>query len=146
RPTSLLETMRDKENGEPYDEQGFQEQVRDAVADVVRHQAEVGLDVVADGEMGKVNFITYVAERISGFEKVPGRSGMSPSWKRELDMFPGYYQEYFKKYSAAVGPMHVMICRGPIAYTGREAVARDIANLKAAMAGLEVTEVFMPAT
>jgi 5-methyltetrahydropteroyltriglutamate--homocysteine methyltransferase len=146
RPHALLETMREKENGRPYDEAGFDEQVRDAVADVVRHQAEVGLDVVADGEMGKVSFITYVAERISGFEKVPGRSSMAPSWKRELEMFPEYYQEYFKKYSAAVAPMHVMVCRGPITYTGQEAVARDIANLKAALAQVDVAEAFMPAT
>jgi len=146
RPTDLLETMRDKENGQPYDEQRFQEQVREAVAEIVRHQAEVGLDVVADGEMGKVNFVTYVAERLSGFEKVPGRSSFSPSWQRELDMFPGYYQEYFKKYSAAVGPMHTMICRGPITYTGYDAVAADIANLKAALDGVDVVEAFMPAT
>jgi 5-methyltetrahydropteroyltriglutamate--homocysteine methyltransferase len=146
RPHGLLETMREKENGRPYDEAAFEGQVREAVADVVRHQAEVGLDVVADGEMGKTSFITYVAERISGFEKVPGRSSMAPSWKRELEMFPEYYQEYFKKYAAAVAPMHVMICRGPIAYTGQEAVAKDIANLKAALAEVDVAEAFMPAT
>jgi 5-methyltetrahydropteroyltriglutamate--homocysteine methyltransferase len=146
RPLTLLKTMREKENGRPYDVAGFQAQVREAVAEVVRHQAEVGLDVVADGEMGKVSFVTYVDERISGFEKVPGRSSMSPSWIRELEMFPGYYEEYFKKYAHAVAPMHVMICRGPIEYVGQEAVARDIANLKAALADVDVAEAFMPAT
>ncbi|HYW23397.1 MAG TPA: cobalamin-independent methionine synthase II family protein [Terriglobales bacterium] len=146
RPHALLETMREKENGRPYDEAAFQEQVRQAVEEVVRHQAEVGLDVVADGEMGKTSFVTYVAERISGFEKVPGQSSMAPSWKRELAMFPEYYQEYFKKYAAAVAPMHVMICRGPITYTGQNAVAQDIANLKAALAQVDVAEAFMPAT
>ena len=69
RPQELLETMREKENGRPYDRAQFDEQVRTAVRDVVRRQAEVGLDVVADGEMGKVNFITYVAERLSGDRK-----------------------------------------------------------------------------
>jgi len=146
RPHALLETMREKENGRPYDEAAFAAQVREAVADVVRRQADVGLDVVADGEMGKTSFLTYVAERISGFEKVPGQSTMAPSWKRELEMFPEYYQEYFKKYAAAVAPMHVMICRGPIAYTGQEAVARDIANLEAALTQVDVAEAFMPAT
>ncbi|TMC10776.1 MAG: cobalamin-independent methionine synthase II family protein [Chloroflexi bacterium] len=146
RPNALLETMREKENGRPYDEAAFAAQVREAVVDVVHHQAEVGLDVVADGEMGKVSFLTYVDERISGFEKIPGRSSMAPSWKRELEMFPDYYQEYFKKYSHAVAPIHVMICRGPITYVGQEAVAKDIANLKAALAQVDVTEAFMPAT
>jgi 5-methyltetrahydropteroyltriglutamate--homocysteine methyltransferase len=146
RPTELLETMREKENGRPYDEALFHEQVRQAVNDVVHKQVDVGLDVVADGEMGKVNFVTYVGERLSGFESVPGRSNMQPSWKRELEMFPGYYESYFKKYSATVGPMHFLVCRGPIAYTGQEAVATDIANLKAALEGTNATEAFMPAT
>jgi len=146
RPKELLETMREKENGRPYDRELFDEQVRVAVKDVVRHQAEVGLDVVADGEMGKVNFITYVAERLSGFDIEAGRSTRQPSWQRELDMFPEYYAEYFKKYSATAGPLHLMICRGPIEYVGQEAVARDIANLKAALAEVQVEEAFMPAT
>jgi 5-methyltetrahydropteroyltriglutamate--homocysteine methyltransferase len=146
RPQELLETMREKENGRPYDRARFDEQVRTAVRDVVRRQAEVGLDVVADGEMGKVNFITYVAERLSGFETVPGRSSRSPSWQRELEMFPEYYKEYFKKYAATAGPLHLMVCRGPIAYVGQDAVAQDIANLKAALAGVDVEEAFMPAT
>src|SRR5437660_3249438 len=71
---------------------------------------------------------------------------MATSWKRELEMFPDYYQEYFKKYSHAVAPIHVMICRGPITYVGQEAVAKDIANLKAALAQVDETEAFMPAT
>lgn len=146
RPHSLLETMREKENGRPYDEKLFAEQVRSAVADVVHRQAEAGLDVVADGEMGKTSFITYVAERLSGFETIPGRSSMSPSWVRELEMFPEYYQNYFKKYSAAVAPMYVMVCRSPVTYTGQQALETDIANLKAALADVQVEEAFMPAT
>jgi 5-methyltetrahydropteroyltriglutamate--homocysteine methyltransferase len=146
RPHSLLETMSDKEHGRPYDEAAYARQVAEAVVDVVARQAEVGLDVVNDGEQGKVSFITYVDERLSGFERVPGQSSMAASWKRELDMFPEYYQSYFKKYSAAVAPMHTMVAREPIRYVGQAAVARDIENLKAALASVNVTEAFMPAT
>ena len=146
RPRDVLETMREKEHGRPYDPELFDRQVRTAVADVVRRQAEIGLDVVADGEMGKVNFITYVAERLSGFETEAGRSSRAPSWQRELEMFPEYYEEYFKKYSATAGPLHVMVCRGPISYVGQEAVQKDIENLRAALAGVDVEEAFMPAT
>src|SRR5262249_1792243 len=143
---ALLETMREKEHGRHYDRELFDEQVRTAVRDVVHRQAEVGLDVVADGEMGKVNFITYVAERLSGFETEPGRSSRAPPGPRELEMFPEYYREYFKKYAATAGPLHVMVCRGPIEYVGQDAVKQDIANLKAALADVEVVEAFMPAT
>jgi 5-methyltetrahydropteroyltriglutamate--homocysteine methyltransferase len=104
------------------------------------------LDVVSDGEQGKVNFITYVVERLTGFEAAPGESRMAPSWKRELEMFPDYYQQYFKKYSAAVAPMRTMICRGPVSYRGQAAVQQDIANLKAGLEQIQVEEAFMPAT
>jgi 5-methyltetrahydropteroyltriglutamate--homocysteine methyltransferase len=146
RPTDLLETMREKEHGRPYDHDTFEEQVRSAVADVVRKQADAGLDVVSDGEQGKVNFITYVVERLTGFEAEPGESRMAPSWKRELEMFPDYYQQYFKKYSAAVAPMRTMICRGPVSYRGQAAVQQDIANLEAGLDQVQVEEAFMPAT
>jgi 5-methyltetrahydropteroyltriglutamate--homocysteine methyltransferase len=146
RPHDLLETMREKESGRPYDAAVFDEQVRAAVRDVVQRQADAGLDVVSDGEMGKVNFITYIAERLTGLESIPGRSAMAPSWQRELEMFPEYYESYFKKYSQAAGPMRVMICRGPIAYRGQADLQKDIATLKAALAGVEVAEAFMPST
>src|SRR5947207_12482857 len=73
RPHDLLEVMREKEHGRPYDPGRFTEMVSEAVADVVRRQAEAGLDVVTDGEMGKVSFLTYVKERLAGFDQVEGR-------------------------------------------------------------------------
>jgi 5-methyltetrahydropteroyltriglutamate--homocysteine methyltransferase len=147
RPTQLLETMREKEHGRPYDRDAFDEQVRTAVDDVVRKQAVAGLDVVSDGEMGKVNFVTYVVERLGGFETTSdGESVRAPSWNRELEMFPEYYESYFKKYSAAVAPMSLAVCRGPVTYRGQAAVQKDIDNLKAALGRVDVEEAFMPAT
>ncbi len=66
RPHDLLEMMREKEHGRPYDPGRFTDLVRAAVADVVRRQAAAGLDVVTDGEQGKVFFLTYVKERPEG--------------------------------------------------------------------------------
>src|SRR2546421_8515394 len=97
RPTELLETMREKEHGRPYDHDRFQEQVRTAVADVVRKQAEAGLGVVSDGEQGKGNFITYVVERLAGVEGQPSEAPKASPPKRGLEMFPHYYQQYFQK-------------------------------------------------
>ena len=145
RPVALLETMREKENGRPYDHAAFEQQVRTAVADVVRRQAETGIDVVSDGEQGKVSFATYINERLTGYEPVPGQQMMQPSWQRELEMFPEYYEEYFKKYSAAVAPMQRMVCRGPVRYRGQAAVRKDIDNLRAALEQVQVVEAFMPA-
>jgi 5-methyltetrahydropteroyltriglutamate--homocysteine methyltransferase len=135
RPRDLLEIMREKEHGRPYDPEAFAARVRSAVADVVRRQAECGIDVVADGEQGKVSFASYVVDRLDGFQPASGRNDLPGSWTREIQQFPEYYEEYLKKYSAAVSPISTMVCTGPISYRGQQAVQTDIANLKAAMEG-----------
>ncbi len=146
RPEGLLETMRDKEHGRHYDPALFSRQVGDAVADVVRRQAEAGLDVVTDGEQGKVSFATYVQDRLDGFSSTAGETLLPPSWQAEIDAFPEYYEGYLGKYSSTVTPMRVMACVGPVRYTGHEAVRADIENLRAALAGVDVTEAFLPST
>src|SRR5580692_9264220 len=130
RPHDLLEVMREKEHGRPYDPDRFAELISDAVRDVVRRQAASGLDVVTDGEQGKVSFLTYVKERLAGFDQVEGETLLPPSWQREIDDFPEYYRGYMSKYSGAVAPMKVMVCTGPVAYAGQAAVQTDIANLR----------------
>jgi 5-methyltetrahydropteroyltriglutamate--homocysteine methyltransferase len=150
RPHDLLEMMREKEHDRPYDPARFAELVSDAVLDVVRRQAAAGLDIVTDGEQGKVSFLTYVKERLAGFDQVEGETLLPPSWQREIDDFPEYYHSYMSKYSSAVAPMRVMVCTGPVAYSGQQALATDIANLRAALAGRDVagsvTEAFLPST
>jgi 5-methyltetrahydropteroyltriglutamate--homocysteine methyltransferase len=151
RPHDLLEVMREKEHGRPYDPARFTEMVTEAVRDAVRRQAEAGLDVVTDGEMGKVSFLTYVKERLAGFDQVEGETLLPPSWQREIDDFPEYYHSYMSKYSSAVAPMKVMVCTGPVAYTGQAALATDITNLRAALDatpgnGHRPVEAFLPST
>jgi 5-methyltetrahydropteroyltriglutamate--homocysteine methyltransferase len=72
RPPGLLEVMREKEHGRAYDPAAFDGLVRDAVLDMVRRQVAAGLNVVTDGEQGKVSFLTYVKERLAGFDQVEG--------------------------------------------------------------------------
>ena len=148
RPHELLEVMREKEHGRDYDPEQFSELIAAAVRDVVAKQAEAGIDVVTDGEMGKVSFLTYVKERLGGFDQVEGETLLPPSWQLEIDDFPEYYKSYLGKYSSAVAPMKVMVCTGPVTYTGQQALATDVANLRAAIdaAGGHITEAFLPST
>jgi 5-methyltetrahydropteroyltriglutamate--homocysteine methyltransferase len=148
RPHALLDVMRAREHGEPYDPVALAVLEREAVADVVRRQADAGIDVVADGEQSKLGFFQYLAERLGGLEARPGRLPLAPSWQLEVDMFPEYYAEYLKKYSSDSGPSpsNLMVCTGPVSYTGQEALARDIENLRDAIEGLDVAEAFMPAS
>ncbi|MBI4529315.1 MAG: cobalamin-independent methionine synthase II family protein [Deltaproteobacteria bacterium] len=147
RPADLIEILKAKESGKSYDREAFAVRVRRAVADAVRGQAEAGVDIVSDGEQGKAGFVTYVGERLAGFEPraTPPRAG---PWvgSREVIDFPEYYEWYSRWRGASVGPPTSLVCTGPIGYKGQEALQRDIENLKAALKRVNVEEAFMPAS
>ncbi|MGD9985876.1 cobalamin-independent methionine synthase II family protein [Pseudonocardia sp.] len=148
RPRDLLEVMREKEHGRPYDVDGYAKRVTAAVDEVVREQASAGIDVVTDGEMSKVSFLTYVKDRLTGFDTGTGEKLMPPSWQVEIDAFPDYYAGYLGKYKDQVSPMTTMVCTGPVTYDGHAQLQTDIENLRAAIAAApgEVTEAFLPST
>jgi 5-methyltetrahydropteroyltriglutamate--homocysteine methyltransferase len=114
-----------------------------AVGEIVRKQAELGIDVIDDGEYGKPGFVTYVNERLSGFETDTGRTGRH-AWagSREALAFPEFYAAAAAAQSGA--PHAHMVCTGPIAYRGHAQLARDIANFRAALATVKVEEAFIP--
>src|SRR5438874_5514891 len=127
------------------DETEYADAVRDAVSDAVRQQVGHGIDVVTDGEQGKIGFFRYIADRLDGFEARP-RPGPS-GFGAEVDDFPEYYEQYFRRamMGGAIAPATALICTGPIGYTGQEQLDRDINNLQAATRGSEVEDVFMSA-
>src|SRR5262249_25447300 len=139
RPPDLLAMLLAREQGEPVDQNKFETRLRAAVAEIVRQQTELGIDVVDDGEFGKPGFVNYINERLGGFE-IDKRPEASP-WAntREALSFPEFYAETSR---AASQRIH-MVCTGPIVYRGQAALARDIANLKAALDC--AAEAFMPA-
>ena len=69
RPDHMLEALGAKMRGQPIDQVAFDSLLPGAVAETVRRQADHGLDVVNDGEVGKPSFILYMDERMSGFEQ-----------------------------------------------------------------------------
>ncbi len=140
RPEPLLDTMREKEHGRPYDHDLFARQVTEAVADVVARQREAGIDVVTDGEMGKVSFATYIQRRLDGFAPDSGERLLPPSWQVEIDAFPEYYEGYLGKYTKTVAPMQSIACVGPVRYTGHDELQTDLANLHKALAGHRLAE------
>ena len=95
RPHELLDTMKEKENGRPYDADLYARQITEAVGKRVHQQVEAGIDIVTDGEMSKVSFLGYVKDRLGGFELDDSPRGMAPSWQAEFVPFPEYYTEYF---------------------------------------------------
>ena len=146
RPPDLLDMMAAKESGLPYDEVAYDARVRSSVAEVVRRQVELGVDVVNDGEQGKPSFITYVTQRLTGLEL--STSGMERGpWagSRETNAFPEFYEWYGGGRAGSIVASSRMICTGPIAYKGHGVLQAEIEALKAALGGLEPEEVFIPA-
>ena len=134
RPADLTATLEALDAGTTPEPEVFNTRVRRAVAEIVRKQVEAGVDIVSDGEQGKVGYSTYVKHRLTGFEgqsTVPVRADWAD--------FP----EAAPRYTRATGSRPS--CNGPIAWKDRRAVQQDIANLKAALSEAHPEEAFMTA-
>ena len=127
-----------QENGEPYDQQEYDEVIAAAVRDVVARQVAVGVDLVSDGEQSKISYATYIKDRITGFE------GDSPRrTPQDLEAFPSF----MKRLAAAGGtPTYRRPrCTGPIAVKNHAPLKADIANLHAALQATPANGAFMNA-
>lgn len=110
--------------------------VRAAVAECVRRQVELGLDVVNDGEVGRPSYVTYVTERLTGFGPGPHPDG---THDRSLDDFPEFAARIWRR------PADLPVCVGDIRYRDTAAVDADIDALRSALAGHPDREGFLTA-
>lgn len=141
RPDDLVELLYADETGGITDRGAFDRRVRQGVAESVRRQVEVGLDVVNDGEVGKVSYSTYVSGRLTGYESrvnVPRRP------RPDAAAFPDY-AEWNARQQQGAQRIKRYACTGPVRYVGHAALGRDIDDLKAALEGVKVAEAFMTA-
>jgi 5-methyltetrahydropteroyltriglutamate--homocysteine methyltransferase len=148
RPHDLLDVLKAKLNGQPYDEAKYQATLKKAVAESVKKQADCGIEIVTDGEFSKPGFFTYIQQRLEGYEARPNQKLIL--FQKEVEAFPEYYAEYFKQ--AMMGgtliPITPVVCVGPVKYRGEKLVQIDIDNVKAAAkaAGVPDKHAFLPAT
>jgi 5-methyltetrahydropteroyltriglutamate--homocysteine methyltransferase len=146
---------------EPYDDEQFAQDVQTGIQEVVRKQAEIGIDIPSDGEYGRQGFRGYINERLNGLvprdprrDEVPfGTLGFP-----ERELFPEFHEQYFSHYRYLWMPPEVDISNvpnlpgnhqhyqlvGPIKYSGQAAIRRDIETLKKAMAGHNFVDAFIP--
>ena len=148
RPKDLLDMMKTRLTGEgaPVDEAAYRERVTRAVAEIVKQQADCGIDIVGDGEVSKAGFFSYAKQRLGGLAPKPGVK--FELYKAEHDAFPEYYDEYFKKamMGGVVAPTLPLFAVGPITYTGQDELKRDLANLRKAVDAVTCEGAFVPAT
>jgi 5-methyltetrahydropteroyltriglutamate--homocysteine methyltransferase len=141
RPPELVSYIEAIENGLKVDMTAFDACLKKSVADVVRRQAEIGIDIVSDGEYGKFrSWSFYVLDRLEGIEErgieVPRGAG------RDQTLFPEFYAEYFP--TQKLPKRGVAVCVGPVKYKGLPALKKDIAIFKQALKDETVAGGFFP--
>ena len=140
RPDGLMQMMLAREQGQPVDAGELADTVRHAVANVVKQQVAVGIDIVSDGEMSKIGFANYVKDRLTGF------SGQSKSLTlRDLLDYPDLPAHLLRRREGGGGRIFIPACTGPISLRDQQAVEGDITNLKAALQAVQSEGSFMPA-
>src|SRR5579864_9168561 len=158
RPEYLYELIEGGKAREGSNRKEYHERLPKAVKHIVDRQIELGVDIVNDGEYAKAgSYGGYMQERVEGFSTVPADPNRKPkragTAERDRRLFPGFYASGLW-YAGSGGPIRpgfatpgevrsggpsaTRACTGPVRYIGQAAVAEDVANLKAAVAGKAV--------
>jgi 5-methyltetrahydropteroyltriglutamate--homocysteine methyltransferase len=137
RPDALSGLLFARMTKKPHDPVELASRTAEAVAAIVKTQADVGIDIVSDGEQSKTSFQAYAADRLAGIEPITPEPGERRT--RENTAFPAFYHD--GAHSGTAKPRWA--CTGPIGYIGQEALAADLQNLKAALRGAPI-DAFMP--
>jgi 5-methyltetrahydropteroyltriglutamate--homocysteine methyltransferase len=145
RPDVIRQHLRAKQRGNDYDPAAHARALTETVAEVVRKQAEVGIDVISDGEFGKgISWSQYVFERMSGFEKRPFKPQTGNPFTRGADRIR--FSEFYAELDARdhVETVTDTVAVAPIQYTGQALLQQDIDNFKTALKSVRVVEGFLP--
>jgi 5-methyltetrahydropteroyltriglutamate--homocysteine methyltransferase len=134
RPEGLKQLLLAKDTGKVVDPKALDLAITQAVAEVVKKQAEAGVSVVSDGEQGKLGFAAYVSDRLEGFD--------GPELPRPVTLDARQFPDFGGRRDAQTTRA---ACTGPVAWRDFSPVERDIANLKAALQDVAVEDAFMPA-
>jgi 5-methyltetrahydropteroyltriglutamate--homocysteine methyltransferase len=127
RGAELTQLLKARDAGEPYDAEEFDATVSVAVNAAVAKQVECGVDIVSDGEIGKIGYSTYMIERLSGF-------GGHVDRKMAADL--AEHPELAKRLSAIMGAQEFVraSCIGPVKLVNLDPLWEDVRRFKAALA------------
>jgi 5-methyltetrahydropteroyltriglutamate--homocysteine methyltransferase len=141
RTEAVVALLEARENRKAYHPSVFDAAMREAVADIVKRQVEIGIDIVSDGETSKISYATYVRERLAGFSE----EGSTEVPKPHLDVAP--FPDLQKKMALLTGPRRFkrVSCVGPVAVRDRDGLKHDLINLRAAASAAGAFDAFMNA-
>ncbi len=163
RTARIIEGMKAQTLNRPYDATQLAADIREGVAEVVRQQVEVGIDVPSNGEYSRAGFRTYINDRLSGLELRPLADDQE-SWAQidiaEQALFPDFFKQYYSHYRYLWMWPEVNLddvpnvpgnrgwsfhVTGRLAYKGQAAIQREMDDFRAALNGLNVADAFIPA-
>ena len=141
RSDAVVALLEQRESGGARDEAAFDRAMQQAVADVVKRQVDIGIDVVSDGENSKISYATYVKDRLSGFAE----EGATESAKPHLDLQP--FPDLRAKMAVLNGKRRFkrVACVGPVAVRDRRSLQRDLENMRRAQAAAAPVDAFLNA-
>jgi 5-methyltetrahydropteroyltriglutamate--homocysteine methyltransferase len=139
RPDDLIDLLMAQDAGEVYDAALLTRRVREAVDEIVAKQVATGIDVVSDGEMGKVSYVNYLKHRLSGFGE-PAPLEWTPA---DLLAHPGFLAS--RRTGSSPVRRDPPACRGPIAVKDRAPLEADLAIFRAAAERAKPADAFVPA-
>jgi 5-methyltetrahydropteroyltriglutamate--homocysteine methyltransferase len=150
RPPKLVEFLHRIEDRQPYDQAGYEACLGQSIEEVVRQQADAGVDIVSDGEFSKGrNWAFYVHDRLTGVATRPltpeeAKDPMaSAGGGQDRVAFPEFYAEYDRQSGLGARLGRRFVVNGALTYSDAQ-VKRDIANLKSAVAKAKVAGAFLP--
>src|SRR5437588_7676762 len=97
RTPEIMQGMKARVLGKPYDEAKFATDIGHGITDAVRKQVEIGIDIPNDGEFSRQGFAAYVNHRLSGLElrpQEPGETGWGGGDAAEQAVFPDFFAQY----------------------------------------------------
>ncbi len=143
RPPALREFLAAKETEKPFDQAAYAKCLKDCVAEVVRKQAEIGIDVISDGEFGKaISWAQYALFRLGGFQRRPFAGGNPFTRGVDRTRFAEFYAELDARDKVETVMDSLVVA--PITYTGAAELQQDIDNFKDALRSVDVAEAFLP--
>ena len=143
RPPALRAFLSAKEASEPFDHAAYAKCLKDSVAEVVRKQADIGIDVISDGEFGKaISWAQYALFRLGGFKRRPFAGGNPFTRGVDRTRFAEFYAELDSRDKVETVLDSVVVA--PITYTGQAELQQDIDNFKGSLRGVDVVEAFLP--
>ena len=138
RPPVLLGLMLAKEQGDAVEPDVLDAAVRQAIAEVVKHQADVGITLINDGEQSKPSYATYMKDRLHGFGGEQATTSNFGTGALAQD-FPEFYANRPRL------SIRRPSCDGPVSWKDFSAVQKDIENFKTALGDRSVEDAFMSA-